>query len=265
MRFLNVGCGNCFHPDWENIDLAPRSPGVKHWDIKKQLPYPAQTFAAVYSSHLLEHLSPHQAKFLLKEMKRVLEKDGLIRVVVPDLEAITRIYLEKLEALLDNNLGAEDDYDWILLELLDQTTRSSTGGEMLRFLLKENLNNKDFIRTRIGREAENIWESKSLDSGIKSGEKKNFKKILAKKLVRWLCGKEAAAAFEEGLFRNSGEIHRWMYDRFSLKRLLENTGFKEVTVCRPDESRISNFNSYALDIQDGKIRKPDSLFMEGKK
>lgn len=266
MKFLNVGCGSCFHPDWENIDLAPRSPRVKRWDIKKQLPYPRETFAAVYSSHLLEHLTPHQARFLLKEMKRVLEKDGIIRVVVPDLEAIARVYLEKLEAALDNSPGAEDDYDWILLELLDQTTRSSTGGEMLKFLVKENLNNKDFIMSRVGQEAENIWRSKPLNQGVKALQKKNFKKTLAKRLVRRLCGKEAAAAFQEGLFRNSGEIHRWMYDRFSLKRLLENSGFKEVKACRAHESRIPDFNSYCLDTtQEGKIRKPDSLFMEGKK
>jgi hypothetical protein len=56
-----------------------------------------------------------------------------------------------------------------------------------------------------------------------------------------------------------------MYDRFSLKRLLECSGFKEVRVCGADESRILNLNSYGLDIHDGKIRKPDSLFMEGKK
>jgi predicted SAM-dependent methyltransferase len=41
------------------------------------------------------------------------------------------------------------------------------------------------------------------------------------------------------------------------------TGFIDVRVCRADESRIPDFNIYNLDVVEGKIRKPDSLFMEG--
>jgi hypothetical protein len=57
-----------------------------------------------------------------------------------------------------------------------------------------------------------------------------------------------------------------MYDRYSLRLLLENAGFKHASVCGADESHIPNFNSYLLDIEaDGSVRKPDSLFMEGQK
>ena len=77
-----------------------------------------------------------------------------------------------------------------------------------------------------------------------------------------IAGNEAKQAFEEGLFRNSGEIHRYMYDRFSLRRLLAQSDFTNVCVCRPDESRITDFNNYNLDVLDGKTRKPDSLFVE---
>jgi hypothetical protein len=54
-----------------------------------------------------------------------------------------------------------------------------------------------------------------------------------------------------------------MYDRYSLRRLLEQAGFIDVRICRADESRIPDFNSYNLDIVEGKVRKPVSLFMEG--
>jgi hypothetical protein len=57
-----------------------------------------------------------------------------------------------------------------------------------------------------------------------------------------------------------------MYDRYSLGKLLKQAGFREVRVFRADESMIANFNSYLLDIEpDGSVRKPDSLFMEGRK
>jgi hypothetical protein len=67
-------------------------------------------------------------------------------------------------------------------------------------------------------------------------------------------------------FRESGEIHQWMYDRFSLSRLLRQAGFAEDRVCAAGQSGIPNFNSYGLDLTaDGAVRKPDSLFMEAAK
>jgi hypothetical protein len=54
-----------------------------------------------------------------------------------------------------------------------------------------------------------------------------------------------------------------MYDRISLKTLLENAGFHKVRVCTATESLIPDFKQYNLDTDEvGKIRKPDSLFME---
>lgn len=48
------------------------------------------------------------------------------------------------------------------------------------------------------------------------------------------------------------------------KKLLNKVGFKDIQKKNADESKISKFNSYLLDIEtDGSIRKPDSLFMEG--
>jgi hypothetical protein len=61
----------------------------------------------------------------------------------------------------------------------------------------------------------------------------------------------------------SGEVHQWMYDRYSLKKILGETGFVDIQQCCADQSEIPNFNSYLLDIEpNGKIRKPDSFFME---
>ena len=66
-----------------------------------------------------------------------------------------------------------------------------------------------------------------------------------------------------GKFRLSGEIHQWMYDKYSLGKLLKETGFKNIKVCNSFESSIPDFNKYHLDIEeDNSIRKPDSLFME---
>lgn len=273
MRLLNVGCGSTFHPAWVNIDIASSSPEVREYDIRKNLPYPDAEFDACYSSHVLEHFQQDEARKLLTECYRILKCKGIIRVVVPDLEAITRKYLSTLEKVNSGIKEAEPDYDWMMLELYDQTVRSVGGGKMKDFLLNPSINNKDFVRYRIGAEAEKFWEiqahQKSMRERIMAKSPAWFLQklriIIAKYLVALVAGNEAKKSFEEGIFRNSGEIHLWMYDRYSLKRLLEQVGFIDVRVCRADDSRIPDFNSYGLDMIEGKIRKPDSLFMEAMK
>lgn len=64
-------------------------------------------------------------------------------------------------------------------------------------------------------------------------------------------------------FRRSGEVHLWMYDRVSLPRLLEAAGFICPRVRRADQSAVAGFASYGLEtMDDGAVRKPDSLFIE---
>jgi ubiquinone/menaquinone biosynthesis C-methylase UbiE len=273
MKVLNFGCGSTFHPAWVNIDIVSSSPEVRAYDIRENLPYPDAEFDACYSSHVLEHLKQHEAQKLLAECHRILKPKGIIRIVVPDLESIVRDYLNALEKVDSGIKEAEPNYDWMMIELYDQTVRSFGGGEMGRFLLNPNIPNKDFVRYRIGAEAEKFWEVQSLQKSLweriiakkPSWFIQKIRFIIAKLLVFMTAGNEAMQAFEEGIFRNSGEIHRWMYDRFSLRRLLESVGFQDVKICNAMESQIPNFNEYSLDSIEGKVRKPDSLFIEAKK
>jgi ubiquinone/menaquinone biosynthesis C-methylase UbiE len=73
-RVLNVGCGDdTFGTDF--VDLYPIRGNVIMCDVtKEKLPYEDNTFDVVYSKNLLEHLS--NLWFALKEMKRVLKKNG---------------------------------------------------------------------------------------------------------------------------------------------------------------------------------------------
>lgn len=272
MKLLNIGCGSVFHTFWTNIDLVSASPAVQVHDLRKKFPYSDAYFNACYNSHVLEHFTIQEASSLLAECWRILKPQGIVRIVVPNLEEIVKNYLKILNKIEAEHIEIELNYDWIMLELYDQTVRYFSGGEMGRYLNKHNINNKEFIISRIGQEAENYWLKqennikKSIWKKIKSKTPswfiQKFRTHFAKTLVTLVAGKKARQAFEEGLFRQSGEIHRWMYDRFSLRRILEQSGFIDVQVCRADESRIPDFNSYDLDMVDGKVRKPDSLFME---
>ncbi|HBB32485.1 MAG TPA: methyltransferase [Cyanobacteria bacterium UBA8803] len=276
-KLLNVGCGAAFHPSWTNIDLVSSSPNVQSYDIRKGLPYPDSYFDACYHSHVLEHQTQSEAEKFLAECWRVLKPQGILRVVVPDLEGLVRHYLQALENVEAGIKKEEPNYDWMMLELYDQTVRTCSGGEMRNYLKSQDIKNKEFILSRIGWQAELYWKkdnqenTQSLKTIIQKLSSKKIARLsnkmrmlMIKKIVTLMAGQEGGQAFAEGYFRQcSGEIHRWMYDRFSLKRLLEKTGFAEVQVCSADKSQIPEFNSYELDIIEGKVRKPDSLFMEG--
>jgi SAM-dependent methyltransferase len=271
MRLINLGCGSQFHPDWINVDLVSSSPAVRGYDIRENIPYADREFDACYSSHVIEHFHQSEAEHFLSECYRILKPNGVIRIVVPDLESIVRDYLIYLEQADAGITEAAANYDWMMLELYDQTVRTVSGGGMGTFLLDPNITNKEFIVDRLGNETQNYWSppisQRSLLEKIISKKTeqllKNLRISISKVLVSVVFGKETMKAFEEALFRNSGEVHRWMYDRYSMKRLLQKAGFSQIKISRADQSSIPNFNTYQLDTINGKIRKPDSLFIEG--
>jgi hypothetical protein len=205
---------------------------------------------------------------------------GILRVVVPDLESIARHYLKWLELALTGNEQAELNYDWIMLEMYDQCVRESEGGQMGRYLTQASIPNESFVRGRMGNFLDVIRESRNPTSsefeskpGASNGSSRGAKSRLADLLKR-LSSKSVAGGQkmvdEEwrriGAFRRSGEIHHWMYDQFSLARLLRKCGFREPQLCTAFGSDIPDWNSFYLDAEpDGTVYKPDSLFMEATK
>jgi len=265
---LNVGCGQRFHADWVNVDLMPVDDSVQPCDISQGLPFEDEQFDAVYHSHVLEHLEPDAGRVLLGECLRVLKPGGVVRVVVPDLEQIANLYLQKHQLAWDGN-GQPSDYQWMKLELLDQLVRSRSGGEMGRFIVEDSGEDKTFAKQRIGHEFGLCESSLSEDSSTLATRLGNawddFRNKMARRCVRWLLGRQAERALKEGLFRQQGEIHRWMYDRFSLRELFEESGFVDFQVKRADESQIDRFVDFQLDSYEGEVRKPDSIFVEATK
>ncbi|NJO92833.1 MAG: hypothetical protein HC831_30595 [Chloroflexia bacterium] len=57
-----------------------------------------------------------------------------------------------------------------------------------------------------------------------------------------------------------GEIHQWMYDRYSLSQLLQKNGFKDVTIQTAFTSAIPDWNNYELESKNEVVFKPDSPF-----
>lgn len=263
MHLINVGCGNRFHEDWDNYDFAPSAPSVKKIDLSKSLPFSTGSADAIYSSHVLEHLSPDQADSFLKECHRALKVGGLIRVVVPDLEQVTKEYLHHLALAKAGNLDSQKKYEWIIIELLDQLTRHHSGGEMMKYWMQYPDIPADYCIERVGTEAKGFFDRVELMKRNNS-DKQNPKQRPWHSILNFF--KRDSKAFQIGEFRTSGEIHRWMYDSYSLSRKLEKAGFKNVRKESADSSHIQNFSKFYLDtLESGHIRKPDSLFMEATK
>ena len=171
-------------------------------------------------------------------------------MVVPDLETIVRLYLRALDGALAGEAEAARRHEWITLELLDQMVREESGGEIGKYWKLNPMPAEAFVIERAGREVLNFIESYRAEPPAK----------------RRARPKAKSSPVEVGKFRDSGEVHKWMYDRWSLRRLLGEAGFQAVRVCRADESGIPDFARYQLDVNpDGSIRKPDSLFMEARK
>ena len=153
-RLLNFGCGEITHPAWTNLDASPVSPDVIAHDLRRRFPFADGTFDAVYGSHVLEHLEPAAAEKLLEDCFRILRPRGIVRIAVPDLESIVRLYASSLQGVLKGDQESEMRYDWLMLELYDQAVRKVSGGNMAVYMAdKADRKRSRFISERIGCEA----------------------------------------------------------------------------------------------------------------
>ena len=144
MKCVNLGCGARFHPAWVNVDIAPQDPTVQRCDLSQTFPFADNSFDAAYHSNVLEHIRREHALSFLRECHRVLKPRGLLRVAVPDLEQICRLYLDRLQRAAAGDGAAAAEYDWMLLELFDQCVRERSGGGMLDYLKRQPLPAEEF-------------------------------------------------------------------------------------------------------------------------
>jgi predicted SAM-dependent methyltransferase len=142
MKLLNLGCGQRFHKDWTNLDFSSNNENVISCNLLKGIPFGDNEFNVVYHSHLLEHFSKNQGENFMKECYRVLKPEGILRIAVPDLEQIVKEYLNILNRIDNNDLQADDDYNWIMLEIYDQAVRNNSGGMMGEYIYQPRMPNE---------------------------------------------------------------------------------------------------------------------------
>jgi predicted SAM-dependent methyltransferase len=128
MRKLHIG-GHVRIPGWEVLDANP-GPCVDHVGNAADLSrFETGTFGEVYASHVLEHFDfKDELHATLKEWHRVLIPGGLLRVSVPDMDTLARLFLDRqLLSVEDRYLvmlmifgGHVDRYDYHLVGLNEE-------------------------------------------------------------------------------------------------------------------------------------------------
>lgn len=89
---LHLGCGKRFLPDFVHIDLAD-FPHITHRrDIRDLSFLPDNHAALIYSCHSFEYFDRQEAVDVLREWHRVLRPGGVLRLAVPDFEALLEVY-----------------------------------------------------------------------------------------------------------------------------------------------------------------------------
>lgn len=277
LRMANLGCGRRHHPDWINIDIDPGDDGAIRHDLSRSVPLADESCDVVYHSAVLEHFRRKDALKFLIECKRILRPAGMLRVGVPDLQRICELYLSKLYAALRGDVQSGREREWMVLEMLDQAVREKSGGEMLSFLRGLDGKDEGFVYSRIGQEGRELVEEMRRTEGNSmsavqpaSGGRRTprqwaggVRRLLRQRVLRFLLGEEGERALQVGRFRLAGEVHQWMYDRYSLSQILLEAGFVSPVCHGPSTSQIADWTTFNLDtLADGTVVKPDLLFME---
>ena len=99
---LHLGSGGRYLQDYIHIDISDHD----HIDIKtsvdKLTSIEDDSVEEIYASHVLEYFDREEVVTVLKEWKRVLKKNGILRLAVPNFEALISVYQqsENIEYIL---------------------------------------------------------------------------------------------------------------------------------------------------------------------
>jgi len=92
---LHLGCGKRYIPGFIHVDIADY-PHVDHkTDISGLRIFADESVDLIYCCHAFEYFDRQEAQDkVLPEWRRVLRHGGVLRIAVPDFEAIVELYLQ---------------------------------------------------------------------------------------------------------------------------------------------------------------------------
>lgn len=151
----------------------------------------------------------------------------------------------------DGNANKEK-YEYSLIDLIDQMTRTQVGGEKLKYWQRDD-RDEDYIHERTGY-PDTTYHKRTFLSFIRD---------VLRYGTQILFGRTTLYEnFRKYFFYKSGELHKWMYDEYNLSMLLTEVGFHNVKRVTANESIVANWEKYGLEMNGDEEYKPHSLYIE---
>jgi len=110
---LHLGCGERYIPSFIHVDLADYPHIDYKHDILDLSMFEDNSIDLIYVCHVLEHFKRYEIERVLTEWYRVLKPCGILRVAVPDFEAIVKAYKKYMDIeLIMGLLYGGQDYEY---------------------------------------------------------------------------------------------------------------------------------------------------------
>lgn len=90
---LNLACGSNYLDGWVNIDIDSDVADLE-LDLTQPLPYADGSVCYIYAEHFIEHIDQPSALSFLRECKRVMANNGVLRLSTPSLYFLIVNYME---------------------------------------------------------------------------------------------------------------------------------------------------------------------------
>lgn len=97
---LHLGCGKKYIPGFIHIDLDDYPHIDYKSDISNLSMFAGDSVDLIYCCHALEYFDREEARKVLKEWHRVLKTGGILRIAVPDFEALIKVYVQYKDLIM---------------------------------------------------------------------------------------------------------------------------------------------------------------------
>jgi len=112
---LHIGCGNKYLAGYKHVDVIQYDHVDFVCDARHLKMIKDETASEIYACHILEHVERSEVSDVLHEWNRVLRSGGVIRIAVPDFEAIVEEYRDNRDLMCFQGLifgGQTYDYNF---------------------------------------------------------------------------------------------------------------------------------------------------------
>ena len=135
---LHLGCGHIHLEGFCNVDTLQTAATDVIDDIRTLTRFPNGSVQEIYTCHVLEHFAHAEVEPLLQRWRELLQPAGRLRISVPDIDRIVRIYAKNWD-----HFQKPGHTPWIGLLYGGQTTpydfhKTGFNACWLRYLLERN-------------------------------------------------------------------------------------------------------------------------------